>query len=187
MLAYNYDEETKEYLESYELSIDPLETKKQGHIVYAGPSLNSTTIKPLEPKTNKAIIFNEKDKIWEYIQDYRGKKAYNDAGLIKINYLGKLKGNDKLLTKKQIEGLDDGSLIWKEGEIIENPGPSIQEQIIELESQIEIINTKLIRDIIILQNPNASNEDKQNAQVYFNNKINEKQSLINKINALKNN
>ena len=186
MLAYNYDKETKEYLSSYELSIDPLESKKQGHVVYAGPSLNSTLIKPLESKTNKAVIFNIEDKCWEYIQDYRGKRAYNDEGLKIIDYLGKLQGSDKLLTKKQIEGLDDGSLIWKDGEIIPNPGPSIEEQIAELEEQIEQINTKLVRDMIILQDPNASRQDKEEAQRYFNNKVNQKQELVDRINELKN-
>lgn len=186
MLAYSYDEETKEYLESYELSIDPLESKKQGHVVYAGPCINSTIIEPLEPKINKAVIFNEKDKCWEYIQDYRGKKAYNDEGLKIIDYLGKLKGSDKLLTKKQIEGLEDGSLIWKDGEIIPNPGPSIQEQIEELERQIEEINVKLVRDMIILQDPNATAENKQQAQRYFNNKVSQKQELVDRINELKN-
>lgn len=187
MLAYKYDKETKEYLSSYELSIDPLESKIQNKIVYCGPAKNSTVIEPLPNKTNKAIIFNEKNKIWEYVIDYRGKRAYNDEGLIIIDYLGKLQGSDKLLTKKQIEGLDDGSLIWKNGEIIPNPGPSIQEKIMELEAQIEILNTKILRDIIILQDSNASEQNKQEAQIYFNNKINEKQLLINKINELKNN
>lgn len=186
MLAYSYDEETKEYLESYELNIDPLESKKQGHIVYAGPSLNSTLLEPLQPKTNKAVIFNEEDKCWEYIQDYRGKRAYNDEGLIIIDYLGKLKGSDKLLTKKQIEGLDDGSLIWKDGEIIPNPGPSIQEQIDELEEQIEVLNSKMLRDMIILQDPNATEQDKQEAQTYFNRKVQQKQELVDRINELKN-
>ena len=186
MLAYSYDEETKEYLESYELSIDPLESKKQNKIVYAGPRVNSTIIEPLESKTNKAVIFNIEDKCWEYIQDYRGKKAYNDEGLKIIDYLGKLKGSDKLLTKKQIEGLEDGSLIWKDGEIIPNPGPSIQEQIAELEEQIEEINVKLVRDMIILQDPNATTEDKQEAQRYFNNKVSQKQELVDRINELKN-
>ncbi len=186
MLAYNYDKITKEYLSSYELSIDPLESKKQGHVVYAGPSLNSTLIEPLEPKTNKAVIFNIEDKCWEYITDYRGKRAYNDTGLIIIDYLGKLQGSDKLLTKKQIEGLDDGSLIWKDGEIIPKPGPTIEEQIAELEEQIEQINTKLVRDMIILQDPNASQQDKEEAQRYFNNKVNQKQELVDRINELKN-
>lgn len=186
MLAYKYDEETKEYLSSYELSVDPLESKIQNKIVYCGPAKNSTIVKPLESKINKAVIFNVKDKIWEYITDYRGKRAYNDEGLIIIDYLGKLQGSDKLLTKKQIEGLDDGSLIWKDGEIIPNPGPSIQEQIVILEEQIERINTKLVRDMIILQNSNASQQDKEEAQKYFNNKVSQKQELVDRINELKN-
>ena len=162
MLAYKYDEETKEYLSSYELSVDPLESKIQNKIVYCGPAKNSTIVKPLESKINKAVIFNVKNKIW------------------------KLQGSDKLLTKKQIEGLDDGSLIWKDGEIIPNHGPSIQKQIVILEEQIERINTKLVRDMIILQNPNTSQQNKEEAQKYFNNKVSQKQELVDRINELKN-
>lgn len=186
MLAYKYDEETKEYLSSYELSVDPLESKIQNKIVYCGPAKNSTIVKPLESKINKAVIFNVKNKIWEYITDYRNKRAYNDTGLIIIDYLGKLQGSDKLLTKKQIEGLDDGSLIWEDGEIIPNSGPSIQKQINELEVQIEALNTKMLRDIIILQDPNANEQDKQEAQTYFNRKVQQKQELVDRINELKN-
>lgn len=185
MLAYKYDKETKEYYGFYELNIDPLESKLQQKIIYCRPAKNSTTIEPLEPKTNKAIIFNVKENIWEYIQDYRGKKAYNNTGLITIKYLGKLQGSDKLLTKKQIEGLDDGSLIWKDGEIIPNPGPSIQEQIAELEFKIEVLNSKMLRDIIILQDSSAIEQDKQKAQTYFNIKTQQKKELVNKINELK--
>lgn len=186
MLAYKYDEQTKEYLNSYELSIDPLESKIQQRTIYCGPAKNSTVVEPLPNKTNKAVIFNEKNKIWEYITDYRGKRAYNDEGLIIIDYLGKLQGSDKLLTKKQIEGLDNGSLIWKDGEIIPNPGPSIQEKIVELEAEIEVLNTKILRDMIILQDHSVTEQDKQKAQTYFNNKIQQKQELVNRINELKN-
>lgn len=57
----------------------------------------------------------------------------------------------------------------------------------EYEQQIEELNTKMLRDIIILNNPNASAEEKEQAQTYFNNKLTQKQELIDKINELKDN
>lgn len=184
MNAYRYNEITKEYNnEIVECQLDYVATEKADKPVYCIPA-NATLLEPLEKKTNKAIIFN--GEIWEYVQDYRGKRAYNDEGLLIITYLGKLQGTDKLLTKKQIQGIDDGTLIWKDGEIIENPGPSIEEQIQQLEQQIEILNNKMLRDIIVLNNSNATEFDKIQAQQYFNNKLQQKQDLINQINELKN-
>lgn len=186
MNSYQYKDDTKEYTGIIlECNLNPIATKRTGTPVYFVPG-NSTLIEPLTKKTNKAVIFNIDEQIWEYIQDYRGKRAYNDEGLIIINYLGKLQGSDKLLTKKQIEGIDNGSLIWKDGEIIENPGPSIEEQIQLLEQQIEVLNSKMLRDIIILQDENASSSDKEEAQRYFNIKLQQKQDLVNQINELKN-
>lgn len=183
MKAYRYDQVTKEYKYEVECNIDYVASDKAGKTIYCLPSF-STFIEPLQKKTNKAIIFNS--ETWEYIQDYRGKRAYNNEGLLIITYLGKLQGSDKLLTKKQIQGLDNGTLIWKDGEIIENPGPTIPEQIEKLESQIEILNTKMLRDIIVLNNPNATEKEKQEAQMYFNNKLKQKEEIIIQINELKN-
>lgn len=59
-------------------------------------------------------------------------------------------------------------------------------QIKELEQQIEVLNNKMLRDIIILNDENASVEEKAEAQTYFNNKLIQKQELIDKINELKN-
>ena len=183
MKAYRYDEITKEYKCEVICNIDYVASNKAGKTIYCLP-INSTFIEPLEKKTNKAVIFN--GEAWEYIQDYRGKRAYNDEGLLIITYLGKLQGSDKLLTKKQIQGLDDGTLIWKDGKIIENPGPTIPEQIEELERKIEVLNTKMLRDIIVLNNPNATEKEKQEAQTYFNNKLQQKEEIIIQINELKN-
>lgn len=59
-------------------------------------------------------------------------------------------------------------------------------QIAELEKQIEELNNKMLRDIIILNDENASQEEKEQAQTYFNNKLAQKQELIDRINELKN-
>ena len=44
----------------------------------------------------------------------------------------------------------------------------------------------MLRDIIILQDPNANEQDKQEAQTYFNRKVQQKQELVDRINELKN-
>lgn len=59
-------------------------------------------------------------------------------------------------------------------------------QIAELEKQIEELNTKMLRDIIILNDENASQTEKEQAQQYFNNKLTQKQELVDRINELKN-
>lgn len=58
-------------------------------------------------------------------------------------------------------------------------------KIAELEAQIEELNTKMLRDIIILNDENASQEEKEQAQQYFNNKLTQKQELVDRINELK--
>lgn len=74
-------------------------------------------------------------------------------------------------------------------EVVENIPytPTIPEQIAELERQIEQINTKMLRDMIILQDENATEQAKQEAQTYFNNKVAQRAELIEQINQLKNN
>lgn len=59
-------------------------------------------------------------------------------------------------------------------------------QIQELEKQIEELNTKMLRDIIILNDENASEQEKTQAQTYFNNKLAQKQEIVDRINELKN-
>lgn len=186
MIAYRYEEKTFEYKgQTQEAQIDPVATKIAGKEVYLCPGY-CTFKKPLTAKQGYAIIFDKELNNWKYVVDYRGKKAYNDKGLLIINYIGELQGSDKLLTEQQIEGLNNGTLIWKDGKIIEKPGPTISEQIAELEKQIEELNNKMLRDIIILNDENASQEEKEQAQTYFNNKLAQKQELVDRINELKN-
>lgn len=56
----------------------------------------------------------------------------------------------------------------------------------ELEKQIEELNQKMLRDIIILNDTNATEEEKEQAQTYFNDKLAQKQELVDRINELKN-
>lgn len=186
MIAYQYEEKTFEYTGiQQEAQINPMMTKLKGETIYSCPR-NCTFNIPLKQKEGYAIIFDKKNNNWKYEINYKGRRAYNDEGLIIIDYLGDLQGSDKLLTQAQIQGLDNGTLIWKDGKIIEKPGPTIPEQIAELEAQIEELNQKMLRDIIILNDENSTEEEKLQAQQYFNNKLAQKQVLIEKINELKN-
>lgn len=187
MIAYKYEEKTFEYTgQTQQAQLDPVATKITGKEVYLCPGY-CTFKKPLSAKEGYAIVFDKDINNWKYVLDYRGKKAYNDEGLTTINYIGELQGSDKLLTEEQIKGLEAGTLIWKDGEIIPKPGPTIEEQIAELEKQIEILNNKMLRDMIVLQDANATEEEKEQAQTYFNKKLAQKQELVDKINELKNN
>lgn len=186
MIAYRYEDETLEYKgRTQQAYLDPEMTKVRQTEIYACPG-HCTFKNPLTNKEGYAVVFDKELDNWKYVVDYRNKRAYNDEGLTIITYLGDLQGSDKLLTDAQIEGLDNGTLIWQNGEIIPKPEPTIEEQIQELEKQIEELNTKMLRDIIILQDENASEEEKTQAQTYFNNKLAQKQELVDRINELKN-
>lgn len=186
MIAYKYNQKTFENLNLIQqVQLDLMATKRMKREIFLCPA-NATLKEPLVNKKGYAVVFDKETDSWQYLIDYRGRRAYNNEGLITINYIGKMQGNDKLLTKKQIEGLDNGTLIWQDGQIIEKPGPTIPEQVADLERQIEVLNTKMLRDIIILNDPNATEQEKEQAQTYFNNKITQKQALVEQINQLKN-
>lgn len=186
MIAYKYENETLEYKgKTQQAYLDIEMTKVKQTEIYACPG-HCTFKVPLSNKKGYAVVFDKELDNWKYVIDYRNRQAYNDEGLTVIKYLGDLQGSDKLLTDEQIEGLNNDTLIWQDGEIIPKPGPTIEEQIAELEKQIEELNTKMLRDIIILNDVNASEEEKEQAQTYFNNKIVQKQELVDRINELKN-
>lgn len=187
MIAYKYDKETLEYLNIVqEAQLDIIATKMYKREIYLCPA-NATFTAPLSAKQDYAVIYDKDNDAWKYIVDYRGKKAYNDTGITIIDYIGELQGSDKLLTEEQIAGIEDGTLIWQDGEIVPKPGPTVEEQIAELERQIEILNTKMLRDIIVLNDENATEEEKAEAQTYFNTKLAQKQELVDQINELKDN
>tara|TARA_R110000851_G_scaffold45591_1_gene111477 strand:+ start:521 stop:1177 length:657 start_codon:yes stop_codon:yes gene_type:complete len=99
MKIYNYDRETKEFLNESKASINPLEKGK-----FLIPS-NATDIKPLIIKDKFAICFNEKLKKWEYIEDNRNKTVYDITSKVesKINYLGVLEDGFTLLKPKEFD------------------------------------------------------------------------------------
>lgn len=86
------------------------------------------------------------------------------------------------MTEQNVEEAWDGNWYLK-GHVPQKPKDI---QIAELEKQIETLNNKMLRDIIILQDPNATEEEKAEAQQYFNEKIAQKEDLVEQINELKN-
>ena len=86
------------------------------------------------------------------------------------------------MTEQDVEEAYNGSWFLK-GYAPKKPN---NVQIQELEKQIEELNTKMLRDIIILNDENTSEQEKAQAQTYFNNKLAQKQELVDRINELKN-
>ena len=68
MNTYHYDPTTKEYTHSETASLDPLETKRQGHDIYLLPA-NATFIRPI-PADGYANVWN--GIAWEHIENNRG-------------------------------------------------------------------------------------------------------------------
>lgn len=99
MIAYIYDENTKEFLYKVQVEESPLEAG----VILMPP--NATLVEINETKENYAQIFNGYE--WEYIEDYRGKivwKSYSES--------------------MEIEGL--GAI--PEGYSLEQPKPSEEEK-----------------------------------------------------------
>lgn len=67
IVIYKYDTISGELLQAI-----PVET--DNHYVVPG---YHTTIKPLEAKENFAVCFNQTTQNWEYVPDYRGRKAWS--------------------------------------------------------------------------------------------------------------
>lgn len=159
MIAYRYDKETKEYIGEQNCQIDPIKSKKRKSQVWLLPA-NSTYKIPLSRQKGKTIVFENNE--WIYINDYRGKKAYNATKIFNINYIGDLKEGDYLLTQKQIEGLENGTLIYKDGQIIPKPEPTLKERVIELEYRYQM--NRWQREGILVQGSLYSDYTKDKAQ-----------------------
>ena len=74
MQVYKYDEETKEYIGTEQVLIDPLESELQGKEIYLLPA-NATFEKP-NLQEGFASVWNDK---WENIEDNRGKEYWLDT------------------------------------------------------------------------------------------------------------
>lgn len=121
MLVYVYDEETKEFLYYEEAFIDPLETQIKGENVYLLPA-NATFEKPLDKEDGKAIVFD--GSAWKLIDDNRGKFTIKDGSMQEITTLDPV---EKILTDEEIDGLNNGTFVIVNNEVIEKPAPTKEE------------------------------------------------------------
>ena len=70
-------------------------------------------------------------------------------------------------------------------EVVQNSGPTIDEQVVVLEKQIEKINIDMLRDILIIDDDEQTTEKKQEAKQYLAQKKLQKNELIEQINKLR--
>lgn len=139
MQAYKYDKYTMEYIGTQTCQPDPVRTAREGEEIYLLPA-NCTFEIPPESEIGKAIIFENGN--WQLVPDYRGRRAYNAEHLFTVDYVGDLKPGDVLLTEEQIKGIDEGTLVYKDGQIIPKPPPTALEQIEALENSITARNIR---------------------------------------------
>lgn len=121
MLVYIYDEETKEFLYSEEAHLDPLETQIKGENVYLLPA-NATFEEPPYKEDGKAVVFD--GSTWKLIDDNRGKFTIKDNQIEEIKTLEPV---EKILTDEEIDGLNKGTLIIVDNEVVEKPAPTKEE------------------------------------------------------------
>ena len=68
MQVYKYDEQTKEYIDTEQALINPLESELQGKTIYLLPA-NATFIPPTEPPDGYVNVWN--GSVWEQVEDHR--------------------------------------------------------------------------------------------------------------------
>ena len=139
MQAYKYDKHTMEYIGTQTCQPDPVRTAREGEEIYLLPA-NCTFEIPPESESGKAIVFE--NGTWQKVPDYRGRRAYNAESLFVIDYIGNLRSGDILLTEEQMKGIDEGTLVFKDGQIIPKPPPTALEQIEALENSITARNIR---------------------------------------------
>lgn len=70
-------------------------------------------------------------------------------------------------------------------EVVQNYEPTIDEQVVALEDEIEKINISMLRDLLIVTDDEQTEEKKQEAKQYLAQKKTEKNKLIEEINKLR--
>ena len=122
MLVYNYNEETKEYLNESEAYIDPEESIAQHKPIFMLPA-NATFKKPPEKGSHYVYCFIKDN--WVKTADYRGSRIINsDMTIIdSIDKLGDIPKDYCLITTEQEEILakDPDYYIWTKDGLIKNP------------------------------------------------------------------
>ena len=131
MLVYVYDEETKEFSYYEEAFLDPLESELKQENVYILPA-NATFEKPLNKVDGKAVVFD--GLTWTLIDDNRGKYTIKDGYMQEITTLDPV---EKVLTDEEVDGLNNGTLIIVDNEVVEKPALT-KEEISEIRRQLYI-------------------------------------------------
>ncbi len=116
MKVYFFDEKTKEFLAEREANKDIMASQRQGQDVWLLPA-NATFTKPLEAKDGFCVVYTEDE--WQYVEDYRQHKAVNGHGIFLIDYIGKIKVGDILISDEQEKLIKNGDLAYNNGQLNE--------------------------------------------------------------------
>lgn len=109
MLIYNYSSETKEFIDTSEAFLDPLETKAKGKNVYLCPA-NATFIKPMTPAVGNKAVWN--GNAWEEKEDHRGieywltSDVYGTPARVMTEF-GPLPDNSTLVAPVKVETVEE--------------------------------------------------------------------------------
>ena len=89
MKIYNFNKKTRELINESEATENPL---LKGEFLIPA---NATTISPLVPKINFAVVLNEKLGEWEYVKDFRNIVVFSKENNFEriVDYLGEISEN----------------------------------------------------------------------------------------------
>ncbi len=118
MIVYHYDRTTKEFLDSSEARLNPVETEMQGKEVYLIPAW-ATKIESLTPGKNEVSIFI--NDTWEIQPDFRDSKYYlSDGTEIIIENIGETIPSGALLEPPIIPPTEEELIEQKIGDEMRN-------------------------------------------------------------------
>ena len=72
---------TREYTGKRDARLDPLETKTAGKKIYFKEGKNFTSKKVPNTLKNEVAIFNDTERSWEVLKDFRGSECFNENGM----------------------------------------------------------------------------------------------------------
>lgn len=86
MQYYHFDRSTGEFLGAFNAQIDPLETQRQGKVVYCLPGLSDTKTPP--PSTDQGVVAVWTGAAWDTVQDHRGETWWDGSSEVTITEIG---------------------------------------------------------------------------------------------------
>ena len=108
MILYRYDDDTKEYICSFEAYIDPLESAKQNKPIYVIPPC-TTLVEPMEARVGYVAVFNGEK--WEEKEDHRGLMVWRGSELVMIEDLGPIPDDCSLERRYSLKELKEAKLL----------------------------------------------------------------------------